>query len=57
MDERKRDAAFARLANFRERTNLRFQSLVVLPLDLQFRLELLHEQIQVSDLDAKLLDV
>jgi len=54
IDEKKR---YVRLAHFRECANLGFQSLVVLALDLQFRLELLHEQVQMSDLDAKLLDV
>jgi hypothetical protein len=30
--------SFAKLAHFRERANLRFQGLIVLPFDLKFRL-------------------
>jgi hypothetical protein len=37
-DQRSRRPAFAQLAHFRERANLCFQSLIVLPLDLKFRL-------------------
>ncbi len=36
---------FAKLAHFRECANLRFKGLIVLPLDLKFRLELFHEQV------------
>lgn len=49
--------ALAKLAHFRERANLRFKGLIVLPLDLQLRLQLLHKQVQMGNLDAKLLDV
>ena len=56
-DQTKQEAAFAQLAHFRERANLCFQSLVVLPLDLKLRLQLLHEQVQMGNLDAELLDV
>ena len=48
---------FAKLAHFRESANLRFKGLIVLALDLKFRLEFFHEQVQMGNLDAKLLDV
>ncbi len=48
---------FARLAYFRECANLRFQGLVVLPLDLKFGLKFLHKQVQMGNLDTKFLDV
>jgi hypothetical protein len=37
-DRTSREHCFAQLAHFCQRPNLRFQSLIVLPLDLQFRL-------------------
>src|SRR5437879_12208015 len=49
--------ACARLTYFCEYANLRFESLVVLPLDLKFRLELLDKQVQMGDFRAKFLDV
>ena len=49
--------AFARLTYLCECANLRFESLVVLPLDLKFRLELLDKQVQMGDFHAKFLDV
>src|SRR5207245_3254726 len=48
---------FAKLAHFRECANLRFKGLIVLALDLKLRLEFFHEQVQMGNLDAKLLDV
>src|SRR5260370_840782 len=47
----------ANLAHFCESANLRFKGLIVLALDLKFRLEFFHEQVQMGNLDAKLLDV
>src|SRR5437667_1177407 len=49
--------ALARLTYFCECANLRFESLVVLPLDLKFRVELLDKQVQMGDFRAKCLDV
>ena len=37
-DRTGREHCFAQLAHFCQRPNLRFQSLIVLPLDLKFRL-------------------
>ena len=48
---------FTKLAHFCESANLRFKGLIVLALDLKFRLEFFHEQVQMGNLDAKLLDV
>jgi len=57
MAWRKEQAVFAKLAYFRECANLRFKGLIVLALDLKFRLEFFHEQVQMGNLNAKLLDV
>ena len=47
------EAAIVRvLFHIREGANLGFERLVVLPLDLQFGLEFLDQQVQVSNLDA-----
>lgn len=48
---------FSLLTHFRERANLRFQCLVVLAFDLEFGLELLHQQVQVRNFNAELLNV
>lgn len=45
------------LFHVRKRANLSFERLVVLAFDLQFGLQFLDEQIEMSDLDAQLLDV
>jgi hypothetical protein len=50
-------AGFAKLAHFGQRPNLSLQSLIVLPLDLKLRLQLLDQQVQVRNLHAKFLDV
>src|SRR5258708_16628123 len=47
----------SRQLHFREGANLCFQSLVVLPFDLKFRLQLFDQQIQMGNLHAQFLDV
>src|SRR5712691_10297792 len=54
---RKKQTGLAKLTHFRECANLRFKGLIVLPLDLKLGLEFFHEQVQMGNLDAKLLDV
>ena len=43
--------------NFRQRTNLRFQGLIVLALDLELGLELFDLKVEARDLYAKFLNV
>jgi hypothetical protein len=54
---RTQEESFRPLTHFGKCADLSFQSLIVLPLDLKFGLQLFDQQVQVRNLHAELLDV